>query len=250
MSYGTANTLKKKNKTNKKHNYCHRSVLLRLYFSFIRYFPFQMLLGYSNRLCQFVPRIIAPCSSLCRHCNQIYYALLVQPVLSPAGQWLPPWRNHTFPIAVNEQKGANATAFNNAATLFHKLAFCGHQGLEGKNLSVFPYLKHHLLNRTYWNMVSLNFIRRIETTTWEELKLHLGKKHYVLCTKNLFCLLNTMNYQWVRGYYLEKEMATHSSILAWRIPRTEEPGGLQSMGSQTVGHDWATSTTLRGYYGG
>ena len=36
---------------------------------------------------------------------------------------------------------------------------------------------------------------------------------------------------------LEKEMATHSSILAWRIPWTEEPGGLQSMGSQTVGHN-------------
>ena len=36
---------------------------------------------------------------------------------------------------------------------------------------------------------------------------------------------------------LEKEMATHSSILAWRISRTEEPGGLQSMGSQRVGHD-------------
>ena len=36
---------------------------------------------------------------------------------------------------------------------------------------------------------------------------------------------------------LEKEMATHSSILAWRIPRTEEPGGLQSVGSQRVGHD-------------
>ena len=35
---------------------------------------------------------------------------------------------------------------------------------------------------------------------------------------------------------LEKEMATHSSILAWKIPWTEEPGGLQSMGSQRVGH--------------
>ena len=34
-----------------------------------------------------------------------------------------------------------------------------------------------------------------------------------------------------------KEMATHSSILAWRIPWTEEPGGLQSTGLQTVGHD-------------
>ena len=36
---------------------------------------------------------------------------------------------------------------------------------------------------------------------------------------------------------LEEEMATHSSILAWRIPWTEEPGSLQSMGSQRVGHD-------------
>ena len=36
---------------------------------------------------------------------------------------------------------------------------------------------------------------------------------------------------------LEKEMATYSSILAWRIPWTEEPGGLQSTGSQRVGHD-------------
>ena len=36
---------------------------------------------------------------------------------------------------------------------------------------------------------------------------------------------------------LEKEMATHSSVLAWRIPRTGEPGGLPSMGSHRVGHD-------------
>ena len=36
---------------------------------------------------------------------------------------------------------------------------------------------------------------------------------------------------------LEKEVATHSSVLAWRIPQTEKPGGLQSMGSQRIGHD-------------
>ena len=41
---------------------------------------------------------------------------------------------------------------------------------------------------------------------------------------------------------LEKGMATHSSILAWRIPKTEEPGGLQSPGSQRVRHDWVTNT--------
>ena len=54
---------------------------------------------------------------------------------------------------------------------------------------------------------------------------------------------------WSRGWEdsLEKGTATHSSILVWRIPWTGEPGGLQSMGSQRVGHDWATFTfTLLG----
>ena len=39
-------------------------------------------------------------------------------------------------------------------------------------------------------------------------------------------------------------MASHSSVLDWRIPWTEEPGGLQSMGSQRVGHDWRLSTDI------
>ena len=43
---------------------------------------------------------------------------------------------------------------------------------------------------------------------------------------------------------LEKEMATHSSTLAWEIPWMEEPGRLQSMGSRRVGHDWVTSLSL------
>ena len=43
---------------------------------------------------------------------------------------------------------------------------------------------------------------------------------------------------------LEKEMTTHSSTLAWKIPSTEDPGGLQSMGLQRVRHDWATSLSL------
>ena len=53
-----------------------------------------------------------------------------------------------------------------------------------------------------------------------------------------------MHETWVQSLgwedLLEKEMATHSSILAWRIPWTEEPGGLQSMGSQRVRHDLVT----------
>ena len=43
---------------------------------------------------------------------------------------------------------------------------------------------------------------------------------------------------------MEKEMAPHSSTLAWKIPWMEEPGRLQSMGSLRVGHDWATSLSL------
>ena len=53
--------------------------------------------------------------------------------------------------------------------------------------------------------------------------------------------LLAMRETWVRSLGwedpLEKEMATHSGILAWRIPWTEEPDGLQSTGSQRVGHD-------------
>ena len=45
---------------------------------------------------------------------------------------------------------------------------------------------------------------------------------------------------------LEKGMATHSSILAWRIPWTKGPSGLQSMGLQRVGHDWAMTHTYTG----
>ena len=57
--------------------------------------------------------------------------------------------------------------------------------------------------------------------------------------------LSTMRETWVRALGwedpLEKEMAIHSSTVAWKIPWTEEPGTLQFMGSQRVGHDWATS---------
>ena len=55
---------------------------------------------------------------------------------------------------------------------------------------------------------------------------------------------------WVRSLGwdepLEEEMATHSRILAWRIQWTEEPGGLQTMGSQSVGHDLVTEHVCPG----
>ena len=71
--------------------------------------------------------------------------------------------------------------------------------------------------------------RRILCITWAS-----------LVAQRLKCL-PAMQETWVQSLCqedpLEKEMATHSSILAWRIPGTEEPGGLQSTGSQRVGYD-------------
>ena len=62
--------------------------------------------------------------------------------------------------------------------------------------------------------------------------------------------LPAMRETWVQSLgwedSLEEGMATHSSILAWRIPWTEEPGGIQSMGSQRVSHVWVTNTFTSG----
>ena len=63
--------------------------------------------------------------------------------------------------------------------------------------------------------------------------------------------LPAMQETWVRSLGCkippEKRMATHSSILAWRIAWTGEPGGLQSVGLQKVGHNWATNMYIHAY---
>ena len=61
--------------------------------------------------------------------------------------------------------------------------------------------------------------------------------------KNVTALQETRVWSLGQEDPLEKGIATHSSILAWRSPWTEEPGGLQSMGSQTAEDDWVTNTT-------
>ena len=67
----------------------------------------------------------------------------------------------------------------------------------------------------------------------------------VQMVKNLHAMWET----WIQSLDwedpLEKGKATHSSILAWRIPWTEEPGRLQPMGSQRIGHNWATFAFIR-----
>ena len=64
---------------------------------------------------------------------------------------------------------------------------------------------------------------------WASLVAHSVKSLPLLQETQIHCLS--------RENPLEKGMATHSSVLAWRIPWTEEPGGLQSIGLQRVGHD-------------
>ena len=62
------------------------------------------------------------------------------------------------------------------------------------------------------------------------------------------CINNLKKVFDVCSFYIwEKEMATHSSILAWRIPGTAEPGGLPSMGSHIVGHDWSDLAAVLHY---
>ena len=66
--------------------------------------------------------------------------------------------------------------------------------------------------------------------------------------KSLLAMWETWVWSLGREDPLEKGMATHSSILPWKILRTEEPGELQSMGSQRVRHNWVTNTHTHIYY--
>ena len=84
---------------------------------------------------------------------------------------------------------------------------------------------HFKLFMTYSNLVNCTFVNRYEGFPGS------------LVVKNLPEMQETQVRSLGREVPLEKTMATHSDILAWRIPWTEEPGRLQSIGLQRVGHD-------------
>ena len=82
---------------------------------------------------------------------------------------------------------------------------------------------------------------------------HCRHTPYHLSYQGSTCLQHRRHETWVRSLGwedpLEKGMATHSSILAWWVPWTEEPGGLQITGSQRVGHDWRDLTRRKEHLG-
>ena len=82
-------------------------------------------------------------------------------------------------------------------------------------------------------------------TSWQTVMVHMLGKMTILSSLEEYCVLMELGIQrevylgFNTGSALEKEMATHSSVLAWRIPGMRKPGGLPSMGSHRVGHDWS-----------
>ena len=80
---------------------------------------------------------------------------------------------------------------------------------------------------------------------WHSIIIILGLSRWLRWERIYMPMLKTQ--VWSLGWEdpLEEEMATHSSVLAWKIPLTEEHGGLQSTGSQRVSHDWTSKQQLQ-----
>ena len=102
-------------------------------------------------------------------------------------------------------------------------------------------LQYHLVFPNSW-WVTCSFIDKMFTVPPSLFSQPLKRKDFPVAQmiKNLLAIQETRVWSLGQEDPLEKGMAIHSGILTWRIPWTEGPGGLQSKGSQRVGHDWAT----------
>ena len=110
----------------------------------------------------------------------------------------------------------------------------------------------HILNSIFRSLTHFSYMTLMLVKSWTLILIHLFVSYHLdiwasLVAQRLKRLpgmreTRVLSLGWEDP--LEKEMATHSSILAWRIPWREEPGRLQSMGLQRVGHDWVTSLSL------
>ena len=88
-----------------------------------------------------------------------------------------------------------------------------------------------LLSATYYQ------IHQKQNSTWRVLLPKQAKYTLLQCTQYKLSWSSEFGFPLLS----EKAMATHSSVLAWRLPGTGEPGGLPSLGSHRVGHDWSDS---------
>ena len=104
----------------------------------------------------------------------------------------------------------------------------------GRYYSLNIFKRFHTSKESYdfhqWNTLPSYYSELWNNKSYQPLSVCFWARDYIICT-------------WLH-LILEKAMAAHSSTLAWKIPWMEEPGGLQSMGSLRVRHDWATSLSL------
>ena len=115
-------------------------------------------------------------------------------------------------------------------------------GLQISLSTRLPWSRFHYSKSGFWSLDGES-----KGNSWDKKaicwvpSLHQGASLLAKMVKNLPAMQEAQI--WSLGWEdpLEKGMATHSSILAWRIPWMEEPGGLQSTGSLRVGHDWLTN---------
>ena len=105
----------------------------------------------------------------------------------------------------------------------------------------FSQISHHYLKIIIW-------ISTLWWIVWPCFDFSLRAFFVAQTVKNLPAMRMTLVRTLGQEDPLEKEMATHSNILAWRIPWTEDPGGLQSMGSQRVAHNWLANTFTLSLY--
>ena len=141
----------------------------------------------------------------------------------------------------------------NAQSLSHVQLFCNPMDCSLPGSSVHGILQARVLERVAisssrgssqprdWTHISCISLH------WQEDSLPLNTSVIwasllAQVVKNLPAVQETWVWSLSQKDPLQKGMATYSSILAWRIPWTEEPGGLQSIGSQRFGHDWTTNT--------
>ena len=118
------------------------------------------------------------------------------------------------------------------------------------------FLRHYLLRFNIWN---ISIIKGIDITLFWRRQWHPtpvllpGKSHgwrsLVGCSPwGRWCRTRLSDFTFTFHFHaLEKEMATHSSVLAWRIPGMGKPGGLPSMGSHRVRHNWSDLAAAAAY---